>query len=53
MKRNFIGYGNLEYLDPEEFWSGPWRPVCQMMDTYDNEEYDIVTDGHEYRYTNI
>jgi len=54
MIKLFIGFGKLAYIEPEEFWYGPWRPVCRMKDTVSNREYDIVTDGKGmYKYTNI
>ena len=54
MIRLFIGFGKLAYIEPEEAWENPWRPVCRMKDTVSNKEYDIVTDGKGmYKYTNM
>jgi len=51
-EKTFEGFGKLEWLEPKEFWEGPWKPVCRAKDE-EGEGYDIVTDGKEYRYSTI
>lgn len=51
----FEGYGNLEFLEPEEFYKGGYIPV-EIATGEDGEEYDIVilgTVNAEFFYTNV
>ena len=50
---NFKKYGNLEFLDPKEFYSGPWEPIDSDFSEDDGEVYDIVYSHGETRYTII
>lgn len=49
---NFEGYGKLEWLDPDDYYSGHWDYVG-YADGADGTEYDIVRNEYEmeYRYT--
>lgn len=51
---NFLYYGELEWLDPKEFYADCWSIVESVRGT-DKEPYDIVInlETQEYRYTNI
>ena len=48
----FDEYGKLEWLDPDDYYSGHWDYVG-YADGSDGTEYDIVRNEYdmEYRYT--
>ena len=51
----FKDYGDLEWLEPSEYYAAPWKYV-RMEEGEDGELYDIVILGDypcELRYTNI
>lgn len=50
----FEVYGELEYLDPENFYSEPWS-IYDTAIGNDGLEYAIVISGDrtELRYTNV
>lgn len=53
----FKEYGNLEWLEPTEYYGAAWKYVCTATGD-DGEEYDIVALDSEYidgdvRYTAI
>ncbi len=50
----FEEYGILEWLDPEEFFAGPWT-TYEKATGQDGEQYDVVlrTDKTELRYSTI
>lgn len=50
----FSEYGDLEWLEPTEYYAGPWTYVG-FADGADEEPYDLVRnlDTMEMRYTNI
>lgn len=53
--KEFEGYGKLEWLDPEQYYAEPWKPLAIAEDA-EGEKYDIVIKGSypcELRYTNI
>lgn len=55
MSMNFEGYGNLEWLEPEQYYKEPWK-FLEVAVGGDGERYDIVIKGNypcELRYTNI
>lgn len=54
MKMFFEEYGMLEWLEPEEFYSGAWS-IHGTAVGEDGEKYDILLDGHgnEFRYSTI
>ena len=47
--RNFEEFGELEWLEPEEYYAGGWSPFDY------GDDYDIVINRErtELRYTNI
>ena len=50
---HFEFYGELEWLEPEDYYKGPWTYVCS---SYISEgDYDLVRNKTtmEMRYTNI
>ena len=49
-KMCFEGYGELEWLEPEEYWSGAWFPVAKVGG--EEESFEIVSNmpRTEYRY---
>ena len=53
--RIFEEWGELEYLEPTEFYAGPWKHL-EIAEADDGEEYDIVVIGgypSDIKYTNI
>ncbi len=57
-KRYFDDYGFLEWLDPNDYYSGNWSYICSVVtedveDGDDSGEYDLVRNGvtMEMRYT--
>ena len=48
----FEVYGELEWIEPKDYYAGAWTYVCTAQGD-DGEPYDIVRDGMELRYTNI
>jgi hypothetical protein len=51
---NFEGYGWLEWIDPDDYYAGPWDYVCHATGV-DGIEYDIVRNLYdmECRYSHI
>ena len=51
----FFGYGVLEWLEPAQYYAGPWRYHGTTSDNEDGSPYDIVINikTDELRYTNI
>lgn len=43
----FEDYGELDWLEPKDFWADGWS----IVKTVNN--YDIVVRNNEWRYTNI
>lgn len=54
MKMFFEEYGMLEWIEPEDFYTGAWS-IHDVATAEDGEKYDIVIDerGNEYRYSII
>lgn len=55
MTMNFEGYGEIEWLEPEQYYTEPWK-YLEMATGEDRERYDIVVNGDypcEIRYTII
>ena len=52
----FEGYGELEWLEPTDYFAGPWK-YLETARAEDGEMYDIVIDDRHYpcerRYTVI
>ncbi len=48
----FEDYGMLKWLDPNDYRKGKWRYVGYAIAT-DDEEYDIVENDNEYRFTRV
>lgn len=50
-RKFFEGYGELEWLEPEKYWSDAWKPIEKVGSGEDS--YEIVLNGArtEYRYT--
>lgn len=53
MKKFFDDYGSLEWLEPEQFYSGPWILYSQTAKDCRGVRFSIVLDeaNNEYRYT--
>lgn len=58
--RYFINYGKLKWIEPKEYYSGPWKYVGfsvtdDVEDENDDGQYDLVrhTRTSEMRYTII
>lgn len=55
MKNYFEGYGELEWLEPKDYYAAAWK-YLRSAEGADGEMYDIVIMGDypcELRYTTI
>lgn len=48
----FRGYGFLDWLSPEAYYTDKWKYLHYAYGS-DEKEYDIVEMNGEYRYTKI
>ena len=55
MKIFFFDYGELQWLDPEDYFSGPWKYHCSTDNNEVERPYDIVIhpETDEWRFTKI
>ena len=51
-KKMFLWYGELDWLEPEAFWTDGWL-IVETTEDMDGEPWDIVGKGSDTRYSAI